>query len=85
MVREAIARAGHHGFKVERHVCKFVDLFFTFGEQLNTDPALEWAQAILSDTSIASPAERIRQALRRSPGTPGTMLNSHGRTTPANK
>lgn len=61
MVREAIARAGHHGFKIERHVSKFVDLFFTFGEGFDTDPALEWAQAILSDTTIASPAERIER------------------------
>jgi len=58
-IREGIDRAAGYGFVAERDVCKYIDLMFAFGRNLDTDRKLSWAGRILREETIADPTLKI--------------------------
>lgn len=58
-VREGIAKARRYGLEHPAHVCQLVDMMLVFGRDLDTDPRLPWAGAILRDPEIDHPGTRM--------------------------
>ena len=56
-----IDRADGYGIVGERDVALYLDLMFAFGRDFDTDPALPWAAAILTDPRIPAPKQRINR------------------------
>jgi hypothetical protein len=64
-IRYGMERAGRHGIKAERDVCKFIDLMFVYGRDFDRDPNLAWASAILNNRAMRDPtmkAEALYEA-----------------------
>lgn len=63
-VRHGIERAEHYGIRMEREVCKYIDVMFSFGRDFDTDTTLPWAASILTDGGIRSSAARIDRLVK---------------------
>ena len=59
VIRGGVERARDYGFRVELHVCLYINLLFTFGDGFDTSEDPAWPHAILNDESIQDPADRI--------------------------
>jgi hypothetical protein len=67
-IRYGIERASSHGIDLERDVCKYIDLMFTFGRDFDSDLNYSWAADILHDETLDNStmkAERLFAAARR--------------------
>ena len=58
LVRYGVARARSHGFTSERAACIYIDVMFAFGRDFDRDPALPWANQVLSREDLDGPRER---------------------------
>lgn len=58
-VRHLIDRAQYHGITTERDVAVYAGVAMALGLRFDEDPALEWAQDLLADPFIVSPALRV--------------------------
>jgi len=58
-VRHGIERAAAYNIRIERQVCKYIDVMFSFGRDFDTDAKLPWASLILTDPAIRSSAARM--------------------------
>jgi hypothetical protein len=56
-----IQQAAKHGFELERDVCKYIDVMFTFGRDFDRHPDLPWAAQILEDDSFKNPTARMER------------------------
>lgn len=61
LIQFGIERAATHGIVNECDVCKFIDLMIAFGPGFERDPKCAWAAAILADTTISSPSEKVNK------------------------
>lgn len=59
LIAYGVERAQGYGFTREDHICRYVSIMFTIGDQFDTDRALGWPRNILSDPNIREPGERI--------------------------
>jgi len=56
-VDEGFLRAAGHGIRLERDVCRFVDLMFFYGKRFDTEIA--WAATILRSPDLTDPTARL--------------------------
>src|SRR5689334_20361906 len=52
IIRYGTRRAESHGIDLERDVCKYIDLMFSFGRDFDSSPDHPWASRILQDETI---------------------------------
>ena len=57
-VEHGVDRAAFYGLASERDVCKYIDVMFAFGRDVDRDPGCRWAAAILQDGSLRPARER---------------------------
>lgn len=72
-VRSGIENARRYGVTLERDVCKYIDLMFTFGANFDTEPGSFWAADILNDDSLTNPSvkmDRLFAEAKRHVGAP---------------
>lgn len=55
-IQYGIERARAHGIKLERDVCKYIDLMIAFGRDFDRNPYVPWASRILEDDRIKDPS-----------------------------
>jgi hypothetical protein len=73
LIRYGIRRAKSHGIDLERDVCKYIALMFTFGRDFDNNRDLPWASNILTDDSIGSSTvktDRLFAAAKQHAGSP---------------
>jgi hypothetical protein len=58
-IRAGMTKARSHGFHAPDEMAGFVDLMLVLGEAFDQDPALPWAQGVLTDPGPASAAARL--------------------------
>ncbi|NRR30246.1 hypothetical protein HSX11_08600 [Oxalobacteraceae bacterium] len=64
LVHAAIEHAAAYGLTTQQQVCRFINLGAAYGWQFDSDPNLPWMRAILTDTSLAQPAERLDRLIQ---------------------
>jgi hypothetical protein len=62
-IRHGIRRAEQHRITAQRDVAKYIDLTFTFGFDLDSNPAFPWAAEILRGSQ--PPQEKIEALFRK--------------------
>jgi hypothetical protein len=76
-IRYGIERAASHGIDLERDVCKYIDLMFTFGRDFDSNLNLSWAADILNDETVKTSTMKIERlfaaAKRQAEGTSGAV------------
>ncbi len=58
-VRSGIALAATYGIRLERDICRYVDLMFVLGHDFDRD--LPWASDILSDEMCPNPTAKVER------------------------
>lgn len=58
-INYGIHRAAIYGIVVERDVCKFIDIMFTFGRDFDDGVNFPWARRILLERQFPSPSARV--------------------------
>lgn len=59
LIRFGVDRATRFGIITERDMCKYIDLLFVFGRDLDADPELTWTTPILRNRQLKGPGEKI--------------------------
>jgi hypothetical protein len=59
LIVRGVAKAHGYGLSGEAEMCQLIDLMVCLGEDLDTDPAMPWAGAILGEPEGASPTPKI--------------------------
>lgn len=65
----ALTRAARYDIASERDVCKYLNLMFVYGYEFDTDPALPWAAAILSDRTLGRSSVKMHLLMKAADGT----------------
>jgi hypothetical protein len=58
---QLVGKGRGYGIVSERDLCKLANLAFTLGLELDTDPALPWARAILTAPHMSGPTLRVNR------------------------